>query len=141
MISTWQLSSHVHVKRQTGCIISLQSDQKTIIRPCLVLPCLPLLDLTLICLVFHYQTLPCPDLDPPCSAGCTFLSSVHLQVTSLIQWKSAPSIYRIGNGNGTCCFLDFVQMRGGGCPCPNFWHLFLSAFLVNNRSLLPPECQ
>ena len=46
-ISTWQLSSHVHVKRQTGCIISLQSDQKTIIRPCLVLPCLPLLDLAL----------------------------------------------------------------------------------------------
>ena len=34
--------------------------------------------------------------------------------------------------------LDFVQMRGGGCP--NFFHLFTSAFLVNKRSLFPPKC-
>ena len=35
--------------------------------------------------------------------------------------------------------LDFVQMRGGACP--NFCHLFISAFLVNIRSLFPPKCQ
>ena len=36
--------------------------------------------------------------------------------------------------------LDFVQMRGGG-PCPTFFHLFISAFLVYKRSLFPPKRQ
>ena len=36
--------------------------------------------------------------------------------------------------------LDFVQMRGGG-PAQIFCHLFISAFLVNKRSLFPPKCQ
>ena len=38
--------------------------------------------------------------------------------------------------------LDFVQMRGEGeGPAQIFWHLFISAFLVNKRSLIPPKCQ
>ena len=31
--------------------------------------------------------------------------------------------------------------EGGGGPCPNFWHIFISAFLVDKRSLFPPKCQ
>ena len=37
--------------------------------------------------------------------------------------------------------LDFVQMRGGGGPAQIFYHLFITAFLVNKRSLFPPKCQ
>ena len=29
---------------------------------------------------------------------------------------------------------------GGGVPCPISWHLFISAVLVNKRSLFPPKC-
>ena len=37
--------------------------------------------------------------------------------------------------------LDFVQMRGGEGPAQIFRHLFISAFLVNKRSIFPPKCQ
>ena len=37
--------------------------------------------------------------------------------------------------------LDLVWMRGGGCPAQIYCHLFISAFLVNRRSLFPPKCQ
>ena len=36
--------------------------------------------------------------------------------------------------------LHFVQMRGGKA-LPEFFYLFISAFLVNKRSLFPPKCQ
>ena len=35
--------------------------------------------------------------------------------------------------------LDFVQMRGREGPAQNFCHLFISAFLVNKRSIFPPK--
>ena len=34
--------------------------------------------------------------------------------------------------------LHFVQMRGGKA-LPEFFYLFISAFLVNKRSLFPPN--
>ena len=38
--------------------------------------------------------------------------------------------------------LDFVQMRGGGeGPAQFFCYFFISAFLVNKRSVFPPKCQ
>ena len=30
---------------------------------------------------------------------------------------------------------------GGGGAAQIFWHLFISAFLVDKRSLFPPNCQ
>ena len=36
------------------------------------------------------------------------------------------------SGEIAAVLLDFVQI---------FWHLFISAFLVNKRSLIPPKCQ
>ena len=37
--------------------------------------------------------------------------------------------------------LDFIQIMGVGVPCPIFWHFFISAIMVNKRSLFPPKCQ
>ena len=46
-----------------------------------------------------------------------------------------------GSRNKTAVLLDFVQMRGGGGPVQIFCHFFISAFLVNKRSLFPPKRQ
>ena len=40
----------------------------------------------------------------------------------------------------SCCSFGFCPNEGGG-PCPIFFHLFISAFLVNKRSPFPPKCQ
>ena len=39
------------------------------------------------------------------------------------------------------CSFGFCPNEGGGGTCPFFWHLFISAFYVNKRSLFLPKCQ
>ena len=61
-----------------------------------------------------------------------------------------PGLHNIQNGGDfyirdgvpkkIAVLLDFVQMRGGG-PAQIFCPFFISAFLVNKRSLFPPKCQ
>ena len=47
-----------------------------------------------------------------------------------------------GFPNKSCCSFGFFPNEGGGeFPAQIFWHLFISAFLVNKRSLFPPRCQ
>ena len=67
----------------------------------------------------------------------------------LIWWKcfldfnviNMTRTYRKTSRKNAAVLLDFVQLRGGGGPCPNFLSLFISAFLVNKRSLFPQKCQ
>ena len=37
--------------------------------------------------------------------------------------------------------LLFFSNEGKGVPSPNFWLLYISAFLVNDNSLFQPKCQ
>ena len=52
----------------------------------------------------------------------------------------AGALLRDGLPKKVAVLLDFVQMRGGRA-LQNFWHLFMSAFLVNRKRLFPPKCQ
>ena len=72
-----------------------------------------------------------------------FSSSLELAF-SWSSWFSSLSPFAPGCCNKRCRFregftkkvavlLDFFQMRGG--PAQFFWHLFISALLVNKRSL------
>ena len=38
-----------------------------------------------------------------------------------------------GSQKKAAVLLDFVQMSGGEGPAQIFWHLFISAFLVNKK--------
>ena len=78
-----------------------------------------------------------------------FLSSLELAF-SWSSWFSSLSPFAPGCCNKRCRFregftkkvavlLDFFQMRGG--PAQFFWHLFISALLVNKRSRFPAKCQ
>ena len=78
-----------------------------------------------------------------------FLSSLELAF-SWSSWFSSLSPFAPGCCNKRCRFregftkkvavlLDFFQMRGG--PAQFFWHLFISALLVNKRSQFPAKCQ
>ena len=56
----------------------------------------------------------------------------------LAEGKSCTNI-KDGFPRKTAILLDFVQMRGEGGPAQIFWHLFISAFLVNKMNLFPPK--
>ena len=44
---------------------------------------------------------------------------------------------REGFTKKSSCYFGFCPNEGGGGPYPNFWHLFISAFLVNISSKMP----
>ena len=51
-------------------------------------------------------------------------------------------VLREGFPKKVAVLLDFVEMRGRGeGPAQIFCHLFISAFLVNERSLFPQKCR
>ena len=61
--------------------------------------------------------------------------------TILLQELKQRVLGKVSRGK-SAVLLDFVQMRGDGeGPVQIFWHLFISAFLVDKRSLFPPKRQ
>ena len=72
-----------------------------------------------------------------------------VMISTTTQSQKFHSVVQLFNQNWprfsrkkTAVLLDFVQMNGEGeGPAQIFCHLFISAFLVNNRSLFPPKCQ
>ena len=86
-----------------------------------------------------------------CSPGLSIEFSVcspEMWSNSILRWKYylwwSKKIWRSlrdGLPKKVAVLLDFVQLRGGEGPAQIFWHIFISAFLVNKRSFFHPKCQ
>ena len=64
---------------------------------------------------------------------CLFCISHHLLDIILFNLRD-------GFTRKNCCSFRFCSNEGGGAA-QNFWHLFMSAFLVNRKRLFPRKCQ
>ena len=66
-------------------------------------------------------------------------NSSSLLITSNSQARWGKPLIREGFTKKTCSSFGFFPNKGG--PCTIFLSPFISAFLVNERSLFPPKCQ
>ena len=67
------------------------------------------------------------------------VTSVGNKNTIFTHWYNAKN--KDSSQKYMSCSSGFFPNEGGGGCCPIFWHIFISAFLVNKRSLFPPKCQ
>ena len=79
------------------------------------------------------------------TAGRSISCRNFLQTTTKILFAELNLCSMRNSMHSVCRHLGkvsfgFCPNEGGGL-CPNFCHLFISAFLVNKRSLYPPKCQ
>ena len=72
----------------------------------------------------------------PCKTPLWRLLSISHKVSQKTHWCFMLGMFIWGK---TAVLLDFSQWGGGAAQI--FWHLFISAFLVNTRSLFLPKCQ
>ena len=79
-----------------------------------------------------------PFVDCHSIANCVLKSEFALhagRVQGIFIGHESDLLLPLSLGDGltreNCCFFGFCPNEGGGRPCPNFWHIFRSAFLVN----------
>ena len=76
-------------------------------------------------------------------------SNIYGEVTQRWSWRTRFSSCQLimmtsprGRHHEKKLLFFWISSKwGGGWPAQIFPHLFISAFLVNNRSIFPPKCQ